>query len=96
MSFLWRKTLGLSLGTHDAVEPIRGMSNLVHKDRAELPHSQLGTDPRFGGSVPYNNVQFTEEDTFAFYLRGTGEKGNSGLRMDVTTEVATQEQGATP
>ena len=94
---LWRETLGRSLGSHDAVEPVGGICRKETTRLHAIPCTKTGWS-----SLTYNRVlhhavarslrgskvQITIEDTWPFQQRGTGQQaGHNPLRMNVTTEV---------
>ena len=97
---LWRETLGRSLGSHDAVEPVGGTchGNGCRRETTRL-HAISCTKTRWSSlthnrglhhavarSLRESNVQIAIEDTWPFQQRGTGQQvGHNPLRMDVTT-----------
>ena len=99
---LLKKTLGRSLGSHDATELVGGMCH-GNGCRQEATRLHAISCTKTGGSSLTNNrvlhqalprslreskVQFMYEDTWPFRQRASEESGRlNPLRMDITTEV---------
>ena len=99
---LWRETLGRSLGSHDAVEPIGGTchGNGCRKETtrlhaisctktgwSSLTHNRV-LHHALAKSLRESKVQFVIEDTWPFRQVSSGEHiGRNPLRMDATTEA---------
>ena len=99
---LWRKTLGRSLGSHDATELVGGMchGNGCRQETARL-HAISCTKTGWSSltqnrvlhqalarSLRESKVQFVVEDTWPFRQRASEQIGRlNPLRMDITTEA---------
>lgn len=99
---LWRETLGRSLGSHDAVEPVGGTchGNGCRKETtrlhaisctktgwSSLTHNRV-LHQALARSLRESKVQYVIEDTWPFQQRSSGQQvGHNPLRMDVTTEA---------
>ena len=99
---LWRETLGRSLGSHDATEPVGGMchGNGCRQETtrqhaiscsktgwSSLTHNQV-LHQALARSLRESKVQFVVEDTWPFRQRASEQNGRlNPLRMDITTEA---------
>ena len=99
---LWRETLGRSLGSHDAAEPVGGMCHgngcrqettrlhaisCTRTGWSSLTHNRV-LHQALARSLRESKVQFVVEDTWPFRERASGEKSRlNPLRMDITTEA---------
>ena len=99
---LWRETLGRSLGSHDAMEPIGGMchGNGCHQETtrlhaisctktgwSSLAHNRV-LHQALARSLRMSKVQFVIENTWPFRQRASEKNGRlNPLRMDITTEA---------
>ena len=99
---LWRETLGRSLGSHDATEPVGGMchGNGCRQETTRLhaiSYTKTGwssfTHNRvlhqaLARSLRESKVQFVVEYTWAFRQRASEQNGRlNPLRMDITKEA---------
>ena len=99
---LWRKTLGKSLGSHDAAEldgeichgdGFRQETTCLHAISCTKTEWSSLTDNRvlhqaLARSRRESKVQFVVEDAWPFRERASGQNGRTNpLRMDITTEV---------
>ena len=99
---LWRETLGRSLGSHDATEPVGGMchGNGCRQETTRL-HA-ISCSKTGWSSLTHNRVlhqalarffresivHFVVEDTWPFRQRASEQNGRlNPLRMDITTEA---------
>ena len=99
---LWRETLGRSLGSHDATEPVRGMCHgngcrqattrlhaisCTNTGWSSLTHNRV-LHQALARSLRESKVQFVFEDTWPFQQRASEQNGRlNPLRMDITTEA---------
>ena len=99
---LWRETLGRSLGSHDATEPVGGMchGNGCRQETtrlhviscsktgwSSLTHNQV-LHQALARSLRESKVQFVVEDTWPFRQRASEQNGRlNSLRMYITTEA---------
>ena len=99
---LWRKTLGRSLGSHDATELVGGMchgngcrqeTTRLHAIScsktgwSSLTHNRV-LHQDLARSLRESKVQFVVEDTWPFRQRASEQNGRlNPLRMDITTEA---------
>ena len=99
---LWRETLGRSLGSHDAAEPVGGMCHgngcrqettrlhaisCTRTGWSSLTHNRV-LHQALARSLRESKVQFVVEDTWPFRERASGENSRlNPLRMDITTEA---------
>ena len=99
---LWRKTLGRSLGSHDAAELVGEMcdGNCFRQETTRL-HAISCTKTGWSSlthnralhqvltrSLRESKVQFVVEDTWPFQERASGQNGRlNPLRMDITAEA---------
>ena len=99
---LWRETLGRSLGSHDAAEPVGGMCHgngcrqettrlhaisCTRTEWSSLTHNRV-LHQALARSLRESKVQFVVEDTWPFRERASGENSRlNPLRMDITTEA---------
>ena len=99
---LWRKTLGRSLGSHDATELVGGMchgngcrqeTTRLHAiscsktEWSSLTHNRV-LHQALARSLRESKVQFVVEDTWPFRQRASEQNGRlNPLRMDITTEA---------
>ena len=99
---LWRETIGRSLGSHDAADPVGGMcygngcreeTTRLHAIScsktgwSSLTHNRV-LHYALARSLRESKVQIVIEDTWPFRQRAGGQQsGTNPLRMDVTTEA---------
>ena len=99
---LWMETLGRSLGSHDATEPVGGMchGNACREETtrlhaisctktgwSSLTHNRM-LHQALAQSLRESKVQFVVEDTWPFRQRASEQNGRlNPLRMDITTEA---------
>ena len=99
---LWRETLGRSLGSHDAAEPVGGMCHgngcrqettrlhaisCTRTAWSSLTHNRV-LHQALARSLRESKVKFVVEDTWPFRERASGENSRlNPLRMDITTEA---------
>ena len=99
---LWRKTLGRSLGSHDATELVGGIchgngcrqkTTRLHAIScsktgwSSLTHNRV-LHQALARSLRESKVQFVVEDTWPFRQRASEQNGRlNPLRMDITTEA---------
>lgn len=97
-----KKTYGRSLGSYDAVEPVRGTchDNGCRRETT-CPYAILCTKTRWSSitnyqvlhhavasSLRHSNVLITIEDTWPCKQRGTGQQARlNPMRMDTSTEA---------
>ena len=99
---LWRKTLGKSLGSHDAAELVGGKCHgngcrqettrlhaisCTKTGWSSLTHNRV-LHQALARSLRKSKVQFVVEDTWPFRERASVQNGRlNSLRMDITTKV---------
>ena len=99
---LWRETLGRSLGSHDATEPVGGMCHgngcrqatthlhaisCTKTGWSSLTHNRV-LRQALARSLRESKVQFVVEDTWPFRQRASEQNDRlNPLRMDITTEA---------
>ena len=99
---LCRETLGRSLGSHDATEPVGGMCHgngyrqattrlhvisCTKTGWSYLAHNRV-LHQALAKSIREGKVQFVVEDTWSFRQRASEQNGRlNPLRMDITTEA---------
>ena len=99
---LWRETLGRSLGSHDATEPVGGMCHgngcrqattrlhaisCTKTGWSSLTHNRV-LHHALARSLRESKVQFVVEDIWPFRQRASEQNGRlDPLRMDITTEA---------
>ena len=102
---LWRETLGKSLGSHDATEPVVGMchgNGCRHETTrlhaisctktgwSSLTHNRV-LHQALARSLRESKVQLVVEDTWPFRQRASEQNARlNPLRMDITTEALLQ------
>ena len=99
---LWRETLGRSMGSHDATEPVCGMchGNGCRQENTRLhaiPCTKTGWSSLTHNRVLHqalnrplreSKVKFVVKDTWPFRQRASEQNGRlNPLRMDITTEA---------
>ena len=98
----WRETLGKSLGSQDAAEPVGGTCHgsgcrkettrlhaisCTKTGWSSLAHNRV-LHHTLARSLHENKVQCVIEDMWPFQQRGAGQQvGHNPLRMDLTTEA---------
>ena len=99
---LWRETLGRSLGSHDATEPVGGMCHVngcrqettrlhaiscTKTGSSSLTHNRV-LHQALARSLRESKVQFEVANTWPFRQRASEQNGRlNPLRMDITTEA---------
>ena len=99
---LWREILGRSLGSHDATEPVGGMSHgngcrqattriyaisSTKTGWSSLTHNRV-LHQALARSLRESKVQFVVKDTWPFRQRASEQNDRlNPLRMDITTEA---------